>query len=101
VHLAACKLRILEAYEQLDKAGKGRCCAARPERLAALRVAQAARKGRWPRSAKACGTAARRQTRAIALLQLAGQLRYRTCNVAAGRATTSKELVAAMKKGRT
>jgi hypothetical protein len=64
-------------------------------------VAQAARKGRWPRSAKACGTAARRQTRAIALLQLAGQLRYRTCNVAAGRATTSKELVAAMKKGRT
>jgi hypothetical protein len=39
--------------------------------------------------------------RAITLLQLAGQLRYRTCNVAAGRATTSKELVAAMKKGRT
>jgi hypothetical protein len=100
VYLAACKLRILEEYEQLDKAGKGRCCAARPVHLAALRVAQAARKGRWPRSAKACGTAARRQTRAIAL-QLAGQLRYRTCNVAAGRATTSKELVAAMKKGRT
>jgi nucleoside-diphosphate-sugar epimerase len=36
--------------------------------------------------------------RAIALLQLAEQLRYRTYNVATGRATTNKELVATIKK---
>jgi len=36
--------------------------------------------------------------RAIALLQLAEQLSYRTYNVAAGRATTNKELVGAIKK---
>lgn len=40
---------------------------------------------------KGCG-------RAIALLQLAERLRYRTYNVAAGRVTTNKELVAAIKK---
>jgi UDP-glucose 4-epimerase len=36
--------------------------------------------------------------RAIALLQLAGQLRHRTYNVGSGRATTNAEVIAAIKK---